>query len=51
MFLGQDGVAVGQWVNSVYSFDHIFQTMMSLFVVATMDKWFDLAHRGSTRLT
>ena len=47
MFMGPDGVAAERkWVNSVYNFDNVFQGMMSLFVVATMDKWFDLAHRG-----
>lgn len=47
VFQGADGVAAERkWVNSVYNFDHIFQAMMSLFVVATMDKWLDIAHRG-----
>jgi hypothetical protein len=47
MFQSTDGVAAQRkWVNAVYNFDHIFQAMMSLFVVATMDKWFDIAHRG-----
>jgi hypothetical protein len=35
-----------QWVNPVLNFDHIGNSMLSLFVVTTMDKWFEIAHRG-----
>lgn len=46
-FESMAGVATERkWVNSVFNFDNIFQAMLSLFVVVTMDKWFDLAHRG-----
>ena len=46
-FIGADGVSSTRaWVNPVYNFDHVGQAMMSLFVIATMDGWVELAHRG-----
>ena len=47
MFQGPDGNSqLRQWVNPVLNFDHIGNSMLSLFVVTTMDKWFEIAHRG-----
>ena len=46
-FQGPDGNSqMRQWVNPVLNFDHIGNSMLSLFVVTTMDKWFEIAHRG-----
>jgi hypothetical protein len=46
MFQNTAGIAAERmWVNPVFNFDHVFQAMMSLFVVSTMDGWFNMAHQ------
>ena len=49
-FVGPDGTTGERlWVNPVFNFDHIGRAMLTLFVVTTMDGWFDVTQRGGGR--
>merc|ERR1719487_2527997 len=36
----------GEWVNSKYNFDNLFQALMTLFVLASIDGWVDIMYQG-----
>jgi len=36
----------GEWVNQKYNFDHMFEALMTLYVLSSIDGWVDIMYSG-----